>query len=189
MILESEVFVTLNANNYNYFLDKGYILPKYMDKKGRSKHYKQGDTLLVKVLDLPRISNVLISSMCIHCTKLRILPFYKESDTCYTCSLTVRHGSAADKSIKFWSRIDKTEYCWNWTGPVSNRGHGCVTIDRIPMTAYRYSWLLHNGPVPDKLYVLHKCDNRLCVKPDHLWLGTQSDNMQDMVSKGRHRYA
>jgi hypothetical protein len=53
-------------------------------------------------------------------------------------------------------------------------------------TAHRVSWTIHNGPIPDSLYVLHKCDNPPCSNPDHLFLGTHLENIADMVAKGRH---
>lgn len=71
----------------------------------------------------------------------------------------------------------------------NRRGYGSFTLDGSlgeSVAAHRFSWELHFGEVPDGMYVLHKCDNPPCVRPDHLFLGTQSDNMYDMWDKGRH---
>lgn len=77
--------------------------------------------------------------------------------------------------------------CWNWSGMKSKTGYGQVKRDGKFIFAHRYSWTLHNGEI-GSLFVLHKCDNRICVNPDHLFLGTQKDNQQDMKNKGRHCY-
>lgn len=83
--------------------------------------------------------------------------------------------------IAFWERVHKTRTCWVWTGPKNRDGYGCVSGNR----AHRYSWELINGKIPKGLSVLHRCDNPPCVNPKHLWLGTQTDNVMDMVAKGR----
>lgn len=74
--------------------------------------------------------------------------------------------------------------CWLWTGRMGNTGYGSVFYHKT-IGAHRASWKLYRGKIPNGLYVLHKCDTRPCVNPEHLFLGTQSDNMKDMVKKGR----
>lgn len=90
---------------------------------------------------------------------------------------------------RFWARVDKSGDCWVWTGPVNGSGYGSLTVrgPRRPWMAHRYAYHIAVGPIPSGLNVLHRCDNRRCVRPDHLWVGTQSDNMRDCVSKGRDR--
>jgi hypothetical protein len=88
--------------------------------------------------------------------------------------------------IRFWRHVRKNAGCWEWTGGTAV-GYGSFGINRRTMVgAHRFSWELHFGPIPPGLYVLHHCDNRLCVRPDHLFVGTARDNTMDMVRKGRH---
>lgn len=76
--------------------------------------------------------------------------------------------------------------CWYWYGAMHKLGYGLMNA-LGESKAHRISWRLHKGEIPDGLFVLHKCDVRNCVNPDHLFLGTQTDNMRDMVNKNRHR--
>lgn len=75
--------------------------------------------------------------------------------------------------------------CWIWTGHIRTNGYGAMSIKSKLQYAHRISWELHNGPIPEGLFVLHKCDNPPCVNPDHLFIGTQKDNLQDAFKKGR----
>lgn len=87
---------------------------------------------------------------------------------------------------RFWAKVDKTDSCWLWTAGKFGTGYGAIVVSRKVEKAHRISWELAHGPVPDGLYVLHKCDVRSCVNPEHLFLGSQGDNIRDAVSKGRH---
>lgn len=90
---------------------------------------------------------------------------------------------------KFWSKVDKSGEHWLWMDVPQNGGYGLLRISpEKKELAHRISWTIHFGPIPDELEVLHKCDIRLCVKPDHLFLGDQTDNLRDMMNKGRRIY-
>lgn len=75
--------------------------------------------------------------------------------------------------------------CWYWTGYVNPRGYGVIKIGRKAMLAHRFGYLLHKGEIPNGLFACHRCDNPTCVNPDHIFLGTNQDNINDMKMKGR----
>lgn len=77
--------------------------------------------------------------------------------------------------------------CWLWLGAISATGYGYFDAREFPgeHRAHRISYRLHKGPIPDGLFVCHSCDQRSCVNPSHLWLGTALDNNRDMIAKGR----
>jgi hypothetical protein len=88
---------------------------------------------------------------------------------------------------RFWSRVEVSDpdACWLWQGATNTNGYGHLARGRTMYQAHRLSWTIHNGPIPDRMCVLHRCDVPRCVNPAHLWIGTQTDNMRDRDQKGR----
>lgn len=98
---------------------------------------------------------------------------------------------------RFWDKVNKDgptmphmdSACWIWIGgSITEFGYGGFSVaHKKYMSAHRFSWQLHYGAIPNGLFVLHRCDNPSCANPEHLWLGTQADNMADKMAKGRFR--
>ena len=119
---------------------------------------------------------------------------------------TQRHGSScvsgnsAHSSVnsldvaRFWAKVRQAPNgCWEWTASrIGGRGrklYGQFTVTerrkQLHVYAHRFAWTIAHGPIPADQYVLHRCDNGICVRDDHLFLGTQFDNMRDASEKGR----
>lgn len=75
--------------------------------------------------------------------------------------------------------------CWHFCGPRTKFGYGRITVRNRMTMVHRLSYEAFVGPIPDGMFVLHRCDNRACINPEHLWIGTQGDNMRDCHAKGR----
>ena len=97
-----------------------------------------------------------------------------------------KHGTLEER---FLAKVDKSagaKGCWPWTGMKAKRGYGRINDGTgKKLSAHRVAWILANGPIPDRLWILHKCDNPPCCNPRHLRPGTHADNMADMKAKGR----
>ena len=94
-------------------------------------------------------------------------------------------GKFSPVSERFLEKIDFSGKCWCWTGATQRYGYGAITNGNKLQTATRYAYHLLVGKIPKGLFVLHHCDNPPCVRPSHLFLGTQKDNIDDAKSKGR----
>lgn len=92
-----------------------------------------------------------------------------------------------DPAVRFWRFVDKTATCWLWTSALNGNGYGVFHNPKGVRLAHRMAWTLTYGPLSSNVGVLHRCDVPACVRPEHLFLGTQTDNMRDAATKGRVR--
>jgi hypothetical protein len=103
------------------------------------------------------------------------------------CAQSTRPEGVAKR---FWSRVEKTEGCWLWTGYCEAAGYGTLEISvkgkRRKAYAHRLAYELTYGAIPAGLFICHHCDNPPCCNPDHLFVGTAGENSRDCVQKGRH---
>ena len=112
-----------------------------------------------------------------------------ESSIIITDEYLKSQGLSKNFLQRFWAKVNKTESCWIWNAGCSTGGYGLLKKgSKGTIESHRASWIIHNGPIPKGLCVLHDCpsgDNRLCVNPNHLWIGTKTENNQDRDLKNR----
>lgn len=129
------------------------------------------------------------------CTKILPMPKPKPFYICAGCGAEIPNdGRSAKKYCSLTcavsSRLSKTSAppCWLFMGSRMKTGYGRYAAKRgITIPTHRIMFEAYYGPIPKGLYVLHRCDNPPCCRPDHLFLGTLSDNTKDMMAKGRHK--
>jgi len=89
---------------------------------------------------------------------------------------------------RFWKSVKKTDTCWNWIGSFDTRGYGQIVVCGTLHSTHRVSYIIHHGRIPHKLHILHSCDNRACIRPEHLRAGTDEENRLEKISKRRHSF-
>lgn len=167
------------------------ICNKKFIKKFRSKSCskKCGYTLMTKHFEKKcPTCGIIFKSRAIHCSNkcrgisIRNIPKY------YIVKLSQLSDEQHFDRLKesFENKVIKQDGCWGFKGKTRTDGYAGIEYKGKNLLIHRASWLIHNGSLPQNLCVLHKCDNRICSNPNHLFLGTQEDNIRDMVLKKRN---
>lgn len=142
----------------------------------------------------------IVEKECPQCKKIFLSDRKFCNSRCYALSMVgiekkdkkVWENVSYDKKIErlkksFEKYVIKNDGCWDWKGSPSKK-YGSLQFENKSISAHRASWLIHNGPIPDGMFVCHTCDKPRCNAPTHLFLGTAKDNVSDMIKKGRAKY-
>lgn len=153
------------------------------------KWYKYGDPLHVKIIYknilclVPECNNFVHAKK--HCSMhYRHIKKYGEIKTKQHKNKWINHKTIETAFWGYVTKKDKDE-CWEWEGVIAGGGYGSLWFEMRQYRAHRISYLINKGDIPEGLFVMHSCDNRKCVNPNHLSIGTHSDNMRDCANKGR----
>jgi hypothetical protein len=131
-----------------------------------------------------RVGRLMATYTCGNCGVVFEREAYRGNLFCGRACYSAARSNATP--VRFWAHTKPADNgCIEWMGAPQKFGYGVVRVDGEQRKAHRHAWILTHGAIPDGLFICHRCDNKICVNPEHLFLGTAHDNMRDMSKKGR----